>query len=95
MSTTKSNTAAPAHEATHQRKADAKAARKQERLLAAMVAMRNHTVQQLVFVLRDSGLSALAHEAAMRWLIGKAPLTATRGAPLGMRQQCVRQYYHL
>lgn len=95
MSTTTPTPAATAHEATHQRKAPGKAARKHERLMAAMVLMRNCTVEQLVFILHDRGLSALAHEAAMRWLIGVAPLAATRGAPLEARRQYVRDYYHV
>lgn len=63
--------------------------------MALLVAMRHHSVEQLIAILSETRQVPLVRVAALRWLIGAAPIEVTRGAPYLTRRRYVRQHFHV
>lgn len=49
--------------------------------------------EALVSVIRDKRYPVLMREAALRWLIHRAPTAVTREAPFAARRRHVRRHY--
>jgi hypothetical protein len=67
--------------------------RRRTRFMNFMLGLRTFSVDQLVSVVRDKRYPQLLRIAALRWLIGAAPLEVTHGATYWTRRRHVRQHY--
>lgn len=67
--------------------------RRRTRFMSFMLGLRTLSVDQLVSVVREKRYPQLLRIAALRWLIGAAPLEVTHGATYWTRRRYVRQHY--
>lgn len=67
--------------------------RRRTRFMSFMLGLREYSVEQLVSIIREKRYPELMRIAALRWLIGAAPLDVTQGATYWTRRRYVRQHY--
>ena len=68
---------------------------RRNRFLVLLTGLRNHSVEQLLQILREQRYPPLLRLAALRWLIHWAPLEVIVGSPYSARRRCVRQHYRV
>jgi hypothetical protein len=67
--------------------------RRRTRLTSFLLGLRQHGIDQLVPIVREKRYPKLMRIAALRWLVGVAPLELTQGATDCSRRRYVRRYY--
>jgi hypothetical protein len=63
------------------------------RLAVLSTGLRKYSTEGLLSVIRERRYPPLLRIAALRWLIYRAPLDITKGAPYLERRRYVRQHY--
>lgn len=67
--------------------------RRHTRFMSFLLGLRTFGAEQLVPIVRERRYPALMRVAALRWLIGVAPLDVTHGATYWTRRRYVRRHY--
>lgn len=68
---------------------------KQRSLVLLIAQLSTYSIDQLVPIVRDRSHPTLLRVAALRWIVGLAPLSVTQGAPYGWRRRYVRRHYRV
>lgn len=67
--------------------------RRRTRFMSFLLGLQEYGIDQLVLIIREQRYPQLMRIAALRWLIGAAPLDVTQGATYWTRRRYVRRHY--